>query len=113
MQAFAYRFYSSKKWQRCRDSYRQAMHQQCEECGAPADLVHHVIPLTRSNINDPFITLSFDNLKLLCRKCHGTEHGTEVTVEGVCFDEHGDLVATPPPPAQLIGGLHTGGGTSL
>ena len=35
--------------------------------------VHHKEPLTPENINDPAITLNWDNLELLCKDCHETE----------------------------------------
>ena len=35
--------------------------------------VHHKIPLTPENINNPDITLNWDNLELLCKDCHETE----------------------------------------
>jgi len=40
----------------------------------PGDIVHHIIELTPENINDPNITLCFDNLRLVCRDCHAKEH---------------------------------------
>ena len=36
--------------------------------------VHHIKRLTVTNINDPKITTNEDNLELLCRECHETEH---------------------------------------
>ena len=38
------------------------------------DTVHHKIHLTPKNINDPNITLNWDNLMLLCRDCHAEVH---------------------------------------
>ena len=54
----------------------------CEECLSngiiqPGEIVHHIIPLTPENINDVMISLSFDNLKLVCRDCHAKEHGNK------------------------------------
>lgn len=40
----------------------------------PGDTVHHKIHLTPDNINDPEITLNYDNLMLLCRDCHAAIH---------------------------------------
>ena len=53
----------------------------CEKCKAkglivPAEIVHHKIHLNETNIDDASISLSYDNLEALCRKCHGEEHGT-------------------------------------
>ena len=74
------KFYSSKRWQDCRNAYMQYRHGLCEDCQAkgiitPAEIVHHVIELNDKNINDPNITLSFGNLKAVCRSCHLEEHG--------------------------------------
>jgi hypothetical protein len=95
MQAWAYKFYNSGRWKRCREAYKKIMHYQCELCGGVGEIVHHKTPLTQGNINDPDVALSFAKLRLVCRKCHGAEHGTEVTAAGVCFDESGDLVQSP------------------
>lgn len=43
----------------------------------PGEIVHHITPLTPENIGDPMISLSFNNLRLVCRKCHGEEHSTK------------------------------------
>lgn len=80
MQAFAETFYKSKTWMRCRNAYVSKAGGLCEECLShgkytPGEIVHHKTPLTVNNISDPEITLSFDNLELLCRKCHGERHG--------------------------------------
>lgn len=96
MQSWAAKFYSSKQWKKCREAYRKIMHNQCELCGGAGELVHHKKPLNRANINDPEITLSFRNLRLVCRKCHGAEHGEDITADGVRFNEWGDLVEYPP-----------------
>ena len=53
----------------------------CERClkkglVVPGEIVHHKIRLSPENINDPSVTLNFDNLELLCRDCHGEEHRT-------------------------------------
>lgn len=37
--------------------------------------MHHKRELTPENINDPAVSLSWDNLELLCRDCHGKAHG--------------------------------------
>ena len=46
----------------------------CSRCGKPASVVHHKIHLTPHNIDNPSITLSEDNLELLCRECHIKKH---------------------------------------
>lgn len=59
-------------------------------------IVHHKTELTPENINDPEITLGWQNLELLCLECHNKEHGNaeEVVRDGLKFDERGDLVGT-------------------
>ena len=73
-------FYKTKLWQDCREEYLKSVGRLCEKCKAkgevvPAIIVHHRIHLNAQNINDPSITLNFDNLVAECRKCHGEEHG--------------------------------------
>lgn len=94
-QEWAIWFYSSIIWIRCRDAYKQSQHGICERCGMPGTEVHHKIYLTPENINDPYITLSWDNLELLCASCHSIEHNRkykEVVREGLRFDNLGNLV---------------------
>ena len=77
---FAKEFYKSKAWQRCRNGYAASMGGLCEDCLArglyqPGEIVHHMIELTPENINDPAVSLSWSNLRLLCRDCHAKRHG--------------------------------------
>lgn len=51
----------------------------CERCFAmgqymTAKLVHHKTHLTPDNIDDPEISLNFDNLQRLCQDCHAVVH---------------------------------------
>ena len=79
MSSFANAFYKSKAWEKCRISYMKKAGGLCEEClkkglYTPAEIVHHRTWLTKENINDPSITLSFDNLEAVCRLCHEEIH---------------------------------------
>lgn len=86
-------FYKSKAWRKCRHAYFIYRHGLCERCGRPGDIVHHKIHLNPSNINNPNVTLNFDNLELLCIDCHNKEHSTKSPVaDGLMFDEEGNLV---------------------
>lgn len=72
-------FYKSRAWQACRLSYWKKAKGMCERCLAkglmvPGEEVHHKIRLTKENINIPAIALNFQNLELLCKKCHEEEH---------------------------------------
>lgn len=96
MQPWAEKFYNSPAWKRCRAAYKKRVHGLCEKCGGVGDIVHHKIHLTPDNINDPAVTLSFSNLRLECRSCHGFSHGNAATREGFWFTDDGDLVYTPP-----------------
>lgn len=91
---FSRQFYNSKEWVRCRESYKQSQYGICERCGMPGDEVHHKEYLTPDNIDDPYVTLGWDNLELLCMSCHSKEHMTKYDVvrEDVMFDENGELV---------------------
>ena len=77
---FAKWFYGSEAWKSCRESYRQSVAGLCEDClelglVTPGDEVHHIIPITPHNINDPSITLNPSNLVLLCHDHHMKRHG--------------------------------------
>ncbi|MDR1014745.1 MAG: HNH endonuclease [Coriobacteriales bacterium] len=74
MRPFAEKFYSSAAWRRTREAYAASRHRLCELCLSPADVVHHVRRLTPNNIHDASVTLSWDNLQLLCRRCHAEQH---------------------------------------
>ena len=80
MKPYAAQFYSSKAWQDCRSSYLQSVGGLCEICLSkgiytPAEIVHHKIPIDPSNITNPQITLSFENLLAVCREHHAELHG--------------------------------------
>jgi hypothetical protein len=66
-------FYDSFQWRECRMQYIEA-HDLCEQCGAPAEVVHHIEHLTKANINNPQITLNSENLQALCHLCHNRVH---------------------------------------
>ena len=72
-------FYKTAAWLRCRDAYIKSVGGLCERCLAkglivPGYIVHHKIRLNGFNINDPSITLNWDNLEYLCLDCHNKEH---------------------------------------
>ena len=76
---FSNPFYHSPAWVKCRESYIKMRGGLCEDCLAkglivPGRVVHHIRPLTPENITDPSVTLSFDNLRLVCQNCHAEEH---------------------------------------
>lgn len=80
MKPYAAAFYSSTAWKRCREAYRERVGGLCEEClrrgiYTPAEIIHHIVEITPENVNDPAVTLNFDNLRAVCRECHAKEHG--------------------------------------
>ena len=79
MREFAERFYKSKKWQATEKAYKKSVGCLCERCLSRGqitvgEIVHHKKHLTPQNIDDASISLSWDNLQLLCRSCHGEVH---------------------------------------
>lgn len=97
-QEYAKAFYHSAAWIKCRNAYMASRNYICERCGGLAEICHHRAYITPQNINDPSVTLSWDNLEAVCRTCHQHEHfaEAEVCVEGLRFDANGDLVPVPP-----------------
>ncbi|MBR4451566.1 MAG: HNH endonuclease [Clostridia bacterium] len=76
---FAKDFYNSKKWEDCRKAFiaeRIATDGGlCQVCHDKTGyIIHHRQKLTPENINDPMITLSFDNLEYVCHDCHNAIH---------------------------------------
>ena len=69
----------TEQWKSCRDAYAASVGGLCEKCYAqgrivPGEIVHHKVHLDPQNVNDPEVTLNWENLQLLCRDCHGAEH---------------------------------------
>lgn len=95
------RFYSSGAWKNCRASYKKSVGGLCERCLSrgiytPGEIVHHSKQhVTPDNVDDPEVCFSFDNLMLVCRKCHAEIHeemyGHDVRRYRV--DERGNVVA--------------------
>ena len=72
-------FYDSNNWKQCRRAYAKSVGGLCERCleqgkYTPGEIVHHIEPLTAKNINDPNVSLNWNNLMLVCRDCHGAVH---------------------------------------
>lgn len=90
----AKRLYNSKAWRDCRESYIKSVHGLCERCERPGSICHHKEYITIDNIDDPYVTLSHDNLEFLCIVCHNHEHfGKRETLRaGFTFDDEGNLI---------------------
>lgn len=96
MKQYALPFYSSKAWQRCRENYAKSKGRLCEICLAkgkivPSEIVHHKIPISVNNVDDPNITLNWDNLQCVCRECHAALHKSEKRYK---IDELGRVIIT-------------------
>ena len=73
------RFYVSRAWKKCRAAVLSEHGGLCEICLGkglivPAVHVHHRIPITPDNLDDPRITLDSSNLMALCEECHAEQH---------------------------------------
>lgn len=84
-------FYSSIAWRNLREYIRKRDGNLCQDCLkkgliSPAAEVHHIVPVTESNVNDPEITLNEDNLISLCKLCHAKRHKRE---KRYTVDEYG------------------------
>lgn len=72
-------FYNSRAWKDTRRNYKQSVGGLCERCLSrgiisSAEIVHHKVPLTDKTVTDLNLSLNWDNLQALCRKCHGEVH---------------------------------------
>ena len=77
-------FYASWKWRKCKKAFAKSKGNICERCLAHGIIeagnkehpleAHHKIPLTDENVDNPKISLNWDNLELLCSGCHHNEH---------------------------------------
>ena len=98
---FSAAFYNSQAWKHTRAAFIVHAGGYCERCRReveqgkrslqemkPIAIVHHKKYLTPENINDPRVSLSFDNLEGLCDEHHNREHKSS---EGkrFRFDENG------------------------
>lgn len=96
MKAWAKSFYLSQSWEQTRAAYLTAQDFICERCGEPAKIVHHKKYITRDNVNDAGITLSWDNLEALCQDCHNKEHHKQTPKLRYRFGADGGIL----PPMQ-------------
>ena len=96
-------FYKSAAWQKCRQSFiaeRMLIDGGlCQLCKKHLGyIVHHKVMLNESNINNADVTLNFDNLMYVCKKCHDDlpGHGLGCSTKKYFFDESGMLQPIPP-----------------
>ena len=104
-QDWAVHFYRSVQWRANRKRYMEKPLDSpwgiippgmCERCYSegklvPAKVVHHKTHLNPNNIDDPHVTLSFDNFMRLCQDCHAFVHGGTEPIR-CSFDEYGNVI---------------------
>lgn len=66
------RFYNSAAWRTLSAKYTQDHSYRCEQCGAIATEVHHVVPI--STDSGWTKRLDYNGLELLCVRCHNQRH---------------------------------------
>jgi len=49
----------------------------CQDCGKPAEHVHHITHLNELNVGDANVSLNLNNLVCLCHRCHDKRHTGE------------------------------------
>lgn len=105
MKDFAKTVYKRKQWKHCRAAYireREAIDGgMCEKCHERLGyIVHHEIPLTPENVNDPGIVYNHEHLKYVCKLCHDQYDGHGVGGKPLTpllqFDDNGDPILPPP-----------------
>lgn len=79
MKPYAEKFYNSPEWKRTREAYAKSVGRLCEMCKKKGviragEIVHHKVHITPDNINNPEITLAWNNLMCVCRDCHAAIH---------------------------------------
>ena len=94
---FAKSFYSSKRWQDCRNGYARSVGFLCENClrrgiYKPGDIVHHRIEIDPININNPEVALNWNNLELLCRECHAEAHDSRKKSRRYIVGDNGEII---------------------
>ena len=104
MQPFLQPFYSSPAWKACRAAYIKSVGGLCERClkrgiinagskERPLEC-HHKERLTPQNVNNPAVTLNWDNLELLCKGCHEEERQRKTVRRWRC-DGQGRVTIPP------------------
>lgn len=90
--AYADAFYHSAAWKKCKESYLKSQGYICERCGDVAKVVHHRVYLSPQTIDNPEITLNWNNLEALCQLCHNQEHHLQATEQRYKVDKQGRVV---------------------
>lgn len=75
---FSKPLYNSKEWARVRAYCLMRDRYTCQDCGRPAEEVHHKEHLTPANIGDVGVSLNPENLVSLCKDCHFKRHSEDI-----------------------------------
>lgn len=102
MKEWARWFYNSTAWKDTAAAYMMYKGYICERCGEPAKICHHRKYITRANINNPYITLNWENLEALCQDCHNKEHHKQEPKLRYRYDEEGNIIFNTPLSAKKI-----------
>ena len=91
---WAKKFYDSKAWKECRDSFIATREAEdgglCQICRQRAGyIVHHKQWLTAANVTDPDVSLSYDNLLYVCHPCHQNNESSDENL--YFFDDSGQI----------------------
>ena len=100
---YAEKFYKSKQWEKCRIAFIATLKDKtCPRCKKrKGKIVHHKEEITPENINNPMITLNFENFEYICKQCHTQEHlRYKSTNKDVQFYEEGNLIKKKIPPKE-------------
>lgn len=103
MKEYAEKFYKSQAWINCRNAFIKSLPSKlCNRChNSPGKIVHHKKHITEENIDNPMVTLNFNNLEYVCQECHNQEHMKEQSVRsGLQFDKEGNLIEIKSPPSN-------------
>lgn len=86
--------YHTTKWRKLRKAYYYSQYGICEHCHGMGKIVDHIEPITKENLNDPFITFGWENLQLLCVPCHNKKTFKKdfAIRNGFGFDLEGNLI---------------------
>lgn len=96
--SWAQSFYGSAQWKKCRKGFISYKGGLCEKCLAkglivPGNHVHHKVFLTPENINDASVSLNWNNLELLCEKCHEEIHDSHHPKSRMVIGKDGKVTA--------------------
>jgi hypothetical protein len=93
-----YSFYKTREWRQVREYVIHKYNGMCPVSGDRGDVVHHILPIDISTVNNPKYALNPYNLILLNRVVHEKIHQRKNTSckDGLCFNGDGNMVSAKP-----------------